>query len=462
MCELLCELLCEAGLRVGSGGEIDTYSYYFVDGEFRVRDSWYALSGGMVVTKQVMKWRVILAAVIAAGAAEMAYAAPAQPSATLGGGRATAESWPMFRGGPGLTGISPANLPNTLSLLWTYKTGGPVKSSPAISGGKVFIGSDDKALHCIDLKSGTQVWKVVTEGEIESSPLVLDGMVYAPAADGQKYGAVVYVGSADGALYAVNAKDGKTVWSFKTENKILGAPNWVHGPDGPDGKSKWVLAGSYDYKLYCFDAATGKTNWTYETGNYINGTPAVAEGKTVFGGCDALLHVISLKDGQKIKEVEAGAYIAGSGAYEANRFYVGHYENEFLCADLEAGEIKWKFKDRAFPYFSSPALTKEVVVFGGRDKKLHCVRKDSGAAVWEFPTRGKVDSSPVVAGAPGQEKVVVGSEDGNVYMVSLAGGKEIWSYEIGQAITSSPAVVNGMVVVGSEDGNVYAFGTKGK
>ena len=353
------------------------------------------------------------------------------------GAVATADAWPMFRGNPGLTGVSPAKLPNSLSLLWSYKTGAPVKSSAAIAGGKVFVGSDDKQLHCIDLKSGKKVWSVATQAEIESSPLVLDG--------------TVFVGSADGGLYAVNAATGKTNWVFKTEDKILGAPNWV-----AVGNSNWVLAGSYDYRLYCFDAKTGKTNWTFETGNYINGAPAVADGKTVFGGCDALLHVISLKDGQKVKEVQAGAYIAGSGAYEGNRFYVGHYENEFLCADLEKGDIQWKFKDRAFPYFSSPALTKDRVIFGGRDKKLHCVKKESGEEVWAFPTRGKVDSSPVVAG----DKIVVGSEDGSLYMVGLADGKKIWSYEVGQAITASPAVVNGIVVVGSEDGAVYAFGTK--
>src|SRR5690606_14608992 len=139
------------------------------------------------------------------------------------------------------------------------------------------------------------------EGPIESSPLVL--------------GNSVYIGSSDGFLYALDAAKGTVLWKFETEDKILGGPNWVQAPDG---KGTRILAGSYDFRLYSFDADTGKTDWTYETGNYINGTPAVAEGKTVFGGCDALLHVISLKDGQKIKEVEAGAYIAGSGAFEKN------------------------------------------------------------------------------------------------------------------------------------------------
>ena len=46
-------------------------------------------------------------------------------------GAATA-SWPMFRGNPALTGVSQATLPAKLKPGWTFKTGGPVKSSAAI------------------------------------------------------------------------------------------------------------------------------------------------------------------------------------------------------------------------------------------------------------------------------------------------------------------------------------------
>ena len=352
-------------------------------------------------------------------------------------GVATPDAWPMFRGNPGLTGIAPGKLPDSLSIQWQFKMGGPTKSSAAISGGRVFIGSDDGLVYALDFSNGQKVWTFKTGGPIESSPLVLNGKVY--------------VGSSDNFLYAINAADGKQVWKLETGDKILGAPNWVKAPDG---KSDWVLAGSYDFKLYCADANTGKTNWTFETGNYINGSPAVADGKTVFGGCDALLHVINLADGKKIKEVEAGAYIAGSGAFEKGNFYIGHYENEFLCADLNAGKIAWKFHDRNFPYFSSPALTTDRVIFGGRDKKLHCLDRAKGEEIWSFSARGKVDSSPVVVDG----KVVVGSDDGRLYLVKLADGAELWNYEIGQPIISSPAVASGRVIIGGEDGNVYCFG----
>lgn len=241
-------------------------------------------------------------------------------------------SWPMFRGSPGLLGVSSERLPDALALAWSFKTGGPVKSSPAIVDGRVFVGSDDQHVYALGLGDGKKVWAFKTEGPIESSPLVLAGRVY--------------IGSSDGFLYALDAASGKLVWKHETGDKILGAPNWVKAPKGD---ATWILAGSYDYKLHCLDAVTGKSNWVYETGNYINGSPAVSDGVTVFGGCDALLHVISLAEGTKIKEVEAGAYIGGSAAMADGKVFVGHYENEFLCIDTIAGKIAWSYKDRAFP-----------------------------------------------------------------------------------------------------------------
>jgi len=41
---------------------------------------------------------------------------------------APGDDWPMFRGGPALAGVAAGSLPERLELLWTFKTGGPVKS----------------------------------------------------------------------------------------------------------------------------------------------------------------------------------------------------------------------------------------------------------------------------------------------------------------------------------------------
>jgi len=358
-------------------------------------------------------------------------------------------SWPMFRGEQNHSGRAEGNLPDSMVLLWKFKTSGEVKSSPAIrlagkpsiDNGLVFVGSADANIYAIDLEKGHRVWAYKTGDAVEAGPCVVEGSVF--------------VGSSDDFLYALDAKTGQLKWKYQTGGKIMGAANWTYSPDG---HRIWLLVGSYDNKLHCVDSASGEVVWTYETGSYVNGSPAVSEGKIAFGGCDARIYVVSVSDGKMLTQIDSGSYIAGSAALVEGRVYVGNYDNVLICGDIATGEVVWKYTGGTSPIFSSPAVGQGdpggVVVFGCRDKRVHCVNRDNGKAVWTFQTSGEVDSSPVICG----DKVVVGSEDGRLYMIRLSDGKQLWSYEIGQAITSSPAVAGGMVVVGSDDGFVYAFG----
>ena len=146
--------------------------------------------------------------------------------------------------------------------------------------------------------------------------------------------------------------------------------------------------------------------------------------------------------------------------YAEGKIFLHQADTSLVALDAKTGKELWKAVNadpkRGETGTGAPLVTKDKVIFGGRDKRLHCVRRDNGEVIWTFPTRGKVDSSPVVCDG----KVVVGSEDGRLYLVSLTDGAELWNYEIGRGITSSPAVADGRVVVGSEDGSVYCFGTK--
>jgi len=349
----------------------------------------------------------------------------------------TEGGWPMFRGGQRLLGRALGTLPDSMVLVWKFKTDREIKSSPAIYDGLVFIGSSDANIYAIDLENGRQVWAYQTGDAVETSPCVVEGLVF--------------IGSSDNFLYALDAKTGKLRWKYETGGQILGAANWTRSPDG---QRTWILVGSYDNKLHCVDSANGKVVWIYETDSFINGTPAVGEGKAVFGGCDAMIHVVSLADGSRQEQIDTGSFIAASAALFQRRVYVGNYDNVFICADIAASEIVWKYTSGDAPFFSSPAVGHNVVVVGGRDKRVHCLCRDDGKLLWTFQTLGEVDSSPVICG----DKVVVGSEDGRLYVIRLSDGSQVWSYEIGQAITSSPAVAKGMIIVGSDDGYLYAFG----
>ncbi len=169
-----------------------------------------------------------------------------------------------------------------------------------------------------------------------------------------------------------------------------------------------------------------------------------------------MIHAVSLADGTEVTELDTGSYIAASAAYVDGQVYLGNYDNVFLRADVEKGEIAWQYTESEGAIFSSPAVAEDRVIFGSRDHLVYALRRDNGQRLWTFKTLDEVDSSPAVCG----DKVLVGSSDGRLYMLRLSNGKKIWSYEVGQPIISSPAVARGVVVIGCDDGTVYAFGAR--
>ena len=350
--------------------------------------------------------------------------------------------WPHHRGDPALQGLSNAALGNQISLQWVFKTGEFLKSSVVVSNGLAFVGSDLGVLHAINLQSGKEKWNFKTDMAIEAPPLVHNGMVY--------------IGSTDGFLYALQADSGKLVWKYETDGEIMGAANYAVRPKTKD---EVIVVGSYDNFVHCMDAKTGKKIWKFETQNYVNGVPTIFDQSyVVFGGCDSMLYIIGMEDGKAVRSVEVEAPIAASVAVADGVGYVGNMDRSVMAFDLTTGSQVWSYKQKSFPYFSSPAVNKDTVFIGGRDKGLHAIDRVTGKQKWRFAARGRVDSSPVLA----RDTLVFGSMDGKLYLLSAQTGKEITSYEIGESISSTPAITKDKIIVGCEDGKVYAFQVESK
>ena len=345
--------------------------------------------------------------------------------------------WSSFRGNAQLTGVAEAALSDSLELAWTFETGGAVVSSPVIHDGRVYVGSDDGNLYCLDLTTGNKLWAFETEYEIEAPPLYHDGMVY--------------VGSVDFFFYCLNAVTGEVQWKFETNDTVIGSANIV---EPIDDQPLAVVFGSFDNSIYCLDAKTGNKLWQYETLDRINGTPAILDNEIIFGGCDTNVYVLS-PTGELLHEIPLGeeCFVAASVAVMDGRVYAGHHANAFVCVDIDQEEIAWQYDNPRFGFFSAPAVNDELVVVGGRDSRVHGIDRATGEGRWTFSTRRKVDGSPVIVG----NRVVFGSGDGRLYMISLDDGSEVWTYDIGKSIFSSPAVAWDFCVIGCNDGNIYSF-----
>jgi hypothetical protein len=96
-------------------------------------------------------------------------------------------SWPMFHGEPNLVGKCRNELPDSLRIIWKFQTEDVVKSSPVIDEAIVYVGSSDEHVYAIDLKTGKQVWSYKTDGAVEATACVV--------------GDIVFIGSSDSFLY---------------------------------------------------------------------------------------------------------------------------------------------------------------------------------------------------------------------------------------------------------------------
>ena len=347
-------------------------------------------------------------------------------------------SWPIYRGDYNLSGNTIAKLSDTLKLKWSFKTEGDILASPIIGRGKIFIGSSDGNMYSLNIDNGLLCWKFDSGDEIEASALLLNEDIY--------------FGNLNGDFFSLGADSGNINWRAKVNGDIRGSANYKYNSLK---KSSVIFVGCYDSKMYAFNSSNGELLWDYKTGNYINGAPAVNDDILAFGGCDAKLHIVNTADGNKVGEIITGSYIAASAAILDNYAYLGKYDNNLIKIDLRDKKIIWQFEDdeNGGPFFSSPAVGKDIVVAGSRDGFLYCLDKETGEKKWSFQTMDEIDSSPVII----VDKVLTASIDGRLYLLNLNSGKKIWSYEIGASITSSPAVINGLISIGAEDGRIYTF-----
>ena len=171
--------------------------------------------------------------------------------------------WPMFHHDVRHTGKTNKFGTQIGKLKWKFITGGPVTSSPAIDeNGIVYIGSTDNNLYAINSEDGTLKWKFQTEGAIDRS---------SPAID---QNGVVYIGSYDGYLYAFDTKtidpnNPTFTWRFKTfgiDAAISSSP--AIAPDGT------ILFGSSDGYLYALNP-DGTLKWSSFVGNVFGSSPAI-------------------------------------------------------------------------------------------------------------------------------------------------------------------------------------------
>jgi outer membrane protein assembly factor BamB len=210
----------------------------------------------------------------------------------------------------------------------------------------------------------------------------------------------LYVGDAEGNVYALRTVDGKTVWSFRPGGAVKGALAYNRGR---------IFFGAYDGRLYSLDATNGKLLWRARSnrdwfGNHgqFYSTPAVAYSRVYLGSTDGHVYSFGERSGKLRWSHGTGGYVYGSPAVWRGRVFVGSYDHTFYAFDAATGAVLWKLHANG-PISGSATVVAGVVYFATLARRTYGLDARTGKQLWTWPDGA---FTPVVT--DGQKLYVVG------------------------------------------------------
>lgn len=258
-------------------------------------------------------------------------------------------------------------------LVWGHESGDLYTSSPVVAGGILVVGAGDGHVYALDAETGAERWRFRTGGRVRSSPAVAGGRVF--------------VGSMDGILYALDLPTGRLLWRFETEGAGLFSGDFgfdrrtiQSSPSVVDGV---VYVGSRDGTMYAVDGEIGRRRFTVSHGtSWVITSPAVADGTVFLGSSDAsFAQAVDALTGEERWRVATPGIVWSSPTVAGGLVLIGAGSGVLLALDRESGDERWRFRAQG-GWRASPVVTDGgLVLIGDTDGVLYALRTGDGPPV---------------------------------------------------------------------------------
>ncbi|GAC1524283.1 MAG: hypothetical protein NVS2B6_10770 [Thermoleophilaceae bacterium] len=221
-------------------------------------------------------------------------------------------------------------------VIWRRNLPSGSESSPLLSQGTVYFGSQDGTIYALGARDGALRWTFRASGSVKASPTLRDG--------------ILYFGAYGGDVRAISARTGRLIWSAGTSGAVLGSGSFYATAAVAFGR---VYVGNTDGRMYSFSARTGKLAWAHQTGNYVYASAAMLD-------------------------------TPGLGPTA----YVGSYDGTFYAFDARTGDVRWRYN--AHGKISGSATIIGRIVYFANLATHDTIGLDvrTGRRVFKYPTGG--------------------------------------------------------------------------
>ena len=369
--------------------------------------------------------------------------------------------WPMYGHDEARSGVADGAGPSILEVQWAVELGGRVDSSPAVSDGVVYVGTTEGDVCAVDASTGAIIWRQGLGGPVTSSPCVAEGLVF--------------IGCVDTFAYALDAATGTVVWRQRLGGPVVASPAFH------ESNTYWA---STPGRVVALRPADGSEVWTRNLQARVVASPCLGNGALYIGDMDGTLHALRLGDGASVWEhnmwgprggprdrILAAAACADSVVFVGSQD-MWHGEpvpseadpdQHLRAVDADGGQARWTMKVRG-SVMGSPAVFGGMLFAAANEgypssrASVYSIDAASGKARWRWPPKkgapaGVMHAAPAIAG----DLAYFADLDGTVHIFNAQTGAVVSLFTTGGPVYSSPAISDGRLFIGSGDGKLYCF-----
>ena len=285
--------------------------------------------------------------------------------------------------------------------IWKIELKGGVESGIYKDKDHIFFGARDGFFYCVRLKDTRIRWKFQLQSEGLGTPTVDEGVVY-------------FMTGSD-LVYALNAKTGKKVWSYKHNSSSSFFS--VRGVNRPMIYKENIYIGFKNGDFVALDKKTGRFNWSTK-----------------------------LSSNKPLKDVDAEPVIEGS------RIYVSSYNSSLYSLDIKTGRKIWTVNHGGH---TGVTLSKNIIYYSTSDKKILALEKGSGKTIWTYTLEKGVATQPLLY----RGLLIFGESKGSLQVIDSSTGRFLTKFNPGMGLMARPQIDlnTGELYFISNDANLFAL-----
>lgn len=306
---------------------------------------------------------------------------------------------------------------NTGKTVWQFKGSSDLEEymPPTLVGNTLYVTGREK-VYALDALTGTVTWESSTIYSGSTAPIVKDG--------------VVYVGTMDRLLYALDIPSKSSKWTFEA-SYMLCAPTVVNNE---------VYFTDINGIFRCLDKNTGQLKWETQDHHGTYRSNPVYYNNSILVGLNYTFVSLNAKTGELIWRFQSdGEVLSSPVVYKDKVFFGGTYGYSVFALDIATRKRAWILtspdKDQVF---SSPYIKNDTLFIGFVSGRFYSLNADNGKVHWEVYVKDMISySSPVAAG----DKVYLPTRN-SLLCLNAKDGSENWSTRGGKgAGLSSPVIL---------------------